>query len=89
MIFQPRIRQPVAIVLLIALLPWMWPPEIFAQQGYVDLDQTVTAQDLDLLADYMVGVEALAGEALANADVNGDLAVDGLDLPAFVGLLVP
>ena len=42
------------------------------------------------LADLPGFVESLlAGTVTCNADVNGDLAVDGLDIPAFVGLLVP
>ena len=52
--------------------------------GDMDCSGTVDMADLP---DFVESV--LAGSFTCNADVNGDLAVNGLDIPGFVGLLVP
>ncbi|MCZ6816048.1 MAG: hypothetical protein O7F76_05030, partial [Planctomycetota bacterium] len=52
--------------------------------GDMDCSGTVDMADLP---DFIV--QLLAGNDPCRTDLNGDLAVNGLDIPAFVILLVP
>ncbi|MCH8333114.1 Ig-like domain-containing protein, partial [Candidatus Sumerlaeota bacterium] len=69
-------------VLAVFFLWVLSPPSALTIPGDVDGNEFVDDRDLRAIINHILGVTLLTGEALANADVNGDGSVDVADVVA-------
>jgi hypothetical protein len=65
---------------LVANLPWL--------AGDVNCDHLVNALDADTLVNVLLGIDTNPCH-VANADVNGSGTANGLDITAFLSVLLP
>lgn len=57
------------------------------KKGDVNDDKLVTLEDAELIAKHIIGQETLTGQALQNADFNGDSEVNVTDILALITML--
>ncbi|MBQ8297797.1 MAG: lamin tail domain-containing protein, partial [Ruminococcus sp.] len=80
-------RKTAAILTSLAAAASMLAPQaavIYAAtaeaSGDINLDSEITAEDVQLIQDQVLGKASLTAEQGSNADINGDGAIDSLDL---------